>query len=124
MIQENLQSKGNSEPRSYEIPRRYLRRDHFRTLVQSHKWGLTKWPKNIQYGHRGGKIMKNGVTFVDLGVVFSKMNIENEIDTDFAAAFGHAGMPFDKLGHPSIVVLIQKYTDVAGCARSPAHNFA
>ena len=51
--------------------------------------------------------------------VFSKMNTENEIDADFAAAFGHAGIPCDKLGHPSIIGLIQKYTDVAGCVRSP-----
>ena len=44
-----------------------------------------------------------------LSNVFNKMNTENEINADFAAAFGHAGIPCEKLGHPSIVGLIRKY---------------
>jgi len=37
-----------------------------------------------------------------LASVFNKMNTENNITSDFAAVFGHAGIPLEKLDHPSI----------------------
>ena len=74
-------------------------------------------PKGKRRANSGSKQPTQGQQ--PLTTVFSKMNTENEIDAAFAAAFGHAGIPCGKLGHPLIVGLIQKYIDVAGCARSP-----
>ena len=42
-----------------------------------------------------------------LASVFNKMNMDNDINSDFAAAFGHAGIPLEKLDHPSIKGLLK-----------------
>ena len=44
--------------------------------------------------------------------IFTGLNTKEHITDDFVAAFLQAGLPLNKLDHPSICGLVQKYTQV------------